>query len=49
MVNGGLFDADLYEATVMTVFLDESTNQRLKLKLEREARACTRIVSTSTR
>jgi hypothetical protein len=45
IVNGDLFDADLYEATVITVYLDESTNQRLKLKLEREARAGTRIVS----
>jgi len=45
IVNGDLFDADLYDATVITVYLDESTNQRLKLKLEREARVGTRIVS----
>ena len=45
LVNGDLFDADLHEATVITLFLDESTNQRLKPKLEREVRVGTRIVS----
>jgi len=45
LVNEDLFDADLYEATVITLYLDDSTNQRLKLKLEREARVGTRIVS----
>jgi len=45
LVNGDLFDADLYEATVITLYLDESTNQRLKPKLERTARVGTRIVS----
>jgi len=45
LVNGDIFDANLYEATVITLYLDESTNQRLKLKLEREARVGTRIVS----
>jgi len=31
LVNGDLFDADLREATVITVYLDELTNQRLKV------------------
>ena len=45
LVKGDLFDADLHEATVITLYLDELTNQRLKLKLEREAKDGTRIVS----
>ena len=45
LVNGDLFDADLHEATVITLYLDESTNQRLKPKLERTAKVGTRIVS----
>ena len=45
LVKGDLFDADLYEATVIALYLDEPTNQQLKLKLEREARDGTRIVS----
>lgn len=45
LVNGDLFDSDLYEATVITLYLDESTNQRLKPKLERTAKVDTRIVS----
>ncbi|MFB0514383.1 MAG: cyclopropane-fatty-acyl-phospholipid synthase family protein [Candidatus Bathyarchaeia archaeon] len=45
LVNRDLFDADLNEVTVITLYLDESTNQRLKPKLERTARVGTRIVS----
>jgi predicted RNA methylase len=45
LMNGDLFDADLHEATVITLYLDESTNQRLKSKLERTAKVSTRIVS----
>jgi len=45
IVNGDLFDADLHEATVITLYLDNSTNKRLKPKLGMEARAGTRIVS----
>ena len=45
LVNGDLFDADLHEATVITLYLDESTNQRLKAKLEKTAKVGTRIVS----
>jgi len=45
LLNRDLFDADLYEATVITLYLDESTNQRLKPKLEMVASVGTRIVS----
>jgi len=45
LVNEDLFDADLHEATIITLYLNEPTNQRLKPKLEREARVGTRIVS----
>jgi len=45
IVNGGLFDADIRDATVITAYLNETMNQRLKLKLERTARAGTKIVS----
>lgn len=45
LVNGDVFDADLHEATVITLYLDESINQRLKPKLERTAKVGTRIVS----
>jgi len=45
LVNRDLFNADLYEVTVITLYLNQSTIQRLKLKLEREARVGTRIVS----
>ena len=45
LIEGDLFDADLSGATVITLYLDESTNQRLKPKLEREAKDGTRIVS----
>jgi len=45
LVNGDLFEADLHEATVITLYLDELTNQRLKPKLEWTAKVGTRIVS----
>lgn len=45
LVKGDLFEADLSEATVITLYLNESTSQRLKPKLEREMRDGTRIVS----
>ena len=45
LLNRDLFDADLHEATVITLYLNDSTNQRLKPKLEREMRDGTRIVS----
>jgi len=45
IVNGDLFDADLSEATVITLYLTYEANKRLKAKLEREAKLGTRIVS----
>ena len=45
LVNGDLFDMDIYEATAIMLYLDELTNQRLKLKLERGAKDGTRVVS----
>jgi tRNA A58 N-methylase Trm61 len=45
LVKGDLFEADLSEATVITLYLDDLTNKRLKLKLEREVRAGARIAS----
>ena len=40
-----LFKADISEATVITLYLTSSANQRLRPKFEREARNGTRIVS----
>lgn len=45
MVNGDLFNADLSEATVITLYLTYGANKRLKPKLEKEVRPGTRIVS----
>lgn len=45
LVNGDLFEANLSEATVITLYLNGSVNERLKPKLEREARPGTRVVS----
>ncbi|MBM4240649.1 MAG: SAM-dependent methyltransferase [Euryarchaeota archaeon] len=42
---GNLFNHDLSEATVVTVFLWKKTNQRLKPKLQRELKPGTRVVS----
>ncbi len=44
-VVGDLFDADISEATVVTLYLSYSVNRRLKPKLLRELRPGTRIVS----
>ena len=44
-VNEDLFDADISEATVVTLFLLPQLNQRLIPKLKRELRPGTRIVS----
>ena len=44
-VEGDLFDADLSEATVVTLFLSAGVNQRLAPKLRRELRPGTRVVS----
>ena len=42
---GNFFHIDLSEATIVTVFLSQGTNQRLKPKLMAELRPGTRVVS----
>jgi SAM-dependent methyltransferase len=42
---GDLFDADIHEATVVTLFLFESLNQRLMPKLLKDLKPGTRIVA----
>jgi precorrin-6B methylase 2 len=42
---GNFFHADLREATVVTVFLSQGTNQKLKPKLMAELKPGTRVVS----
>jgi SAM-dependent methyltransferase len=44
-VEGDLFDADISEATVVTLWLSQTVNARLEAKLKRELRPGTRIVS----
>ena len=46
-INGDLFNTDLTDATVVTLYLLPSVNQRLKPKLLRELPAGARIVSHS--
>ncbi len=46
-INQNLFDTDLSEATVVTLYLLPSVNQRLKPKLLRELRPGARVVSHS--
>lgn len=45
LVNGDLFGADLSDATVVTLYLTSTANERLKPKFEKETRPGTRIVS----
>ena len=45
VVHGDLFNADISKATVITLYLTAPANERLKGKLEKEARSGTRIVS----
>ncbi|MEM2904326.1 MAG: SAM-dependent methyltransferase [Candidatus Bathyarchaeia archaeon] len=45
LVNADLQGADLSEATVITLYLTSTANEKLKPKFEREARPGTRIVS----
>ena len=45
VVWGNFFHVDLSEATVVTLFLTQGTNQRLKAKLLSELRPGTRVVS----
>ena len=44
-VNGNLFASDIGEATVVTLYLLQSINERLRPKLVRELKPGTRIVS----
>jgi predicted RNA methylase len=44
-IEGDLFDADISEATVVTLFLSPGINRRLEAKLKRELRAGARVVS----
>ena len=45
VVWGNFFHADLSEATIVTLFLSQGANQKLKSKLEAELRPGTRVVS----
>ena len=45
LIRGDLLNADLSEASVITLYLFPSANEILRPKLEREARFATRIVS----
>lgn len=45
IVWGNFFHQRISEATVVTLFLTQRTNQRLKLKLQQELRPGTRVVS----
>ena len=44
-IEGDLFTADISKATVVTLYLNRTTNLRLEQKLKQELRAGTRIVS----
>src|SRR5262245_6167471 len=44
-IEGDLFDVDLSDATVVTLFLSQSVNRRLEAKLKRELRTGARVVS----
>lgn len=44
-VTGNIFDADISEATVVTLYLLQSLNERLRPRLVRELKPGTRIVS----
>lgn len=45
VTNGDLFSGDLKEATVITLYLTSSANERLKQKLMNETQSGTRVVS----
>jgi len=42
---GDIFNQDISDATVVTVFLWQKTNEKLKEKLQRELKPGTRVVS----
>ena len=45
IIQGNFFHQDISEATIVTLFLMQGTNQRLKPKLQRELKPGTRVVS----
>ena len=45
VINGDLLEADLSQATVITLYLTTSGNERLRPKMEKETQNKTRIVS----
>ncbi len=45
VINGDLFEANLSEASVITLYLNPSANEQLKPKLEKEARIGARVIS----
>ena len=45
VINGNLLEADITQATVITLYLTTSGNERLRPKLESEVKIGTRIVS----
>lgn len=45
LINGDLFNADISEATVITLYLTYGANNKLRPKLEKETRPGTKIVS----
>jgi SAM-dependent methyltransferase len=45
LVYGDLFNADVSNATVITLYLTTSANERLRGKLEKETRSGTRVIS----
>jgi precorrin-6B methylase 2 len=47
IVRGNFFHLDISKATVVTLFLMQGTNQRLKPKLQRELKPGTRVVSNT--
>ncbi|WFO75688.1 methyltransferase domain-containing protein [Desulfurococcaceae archaeon MEX13E-LK6-19] len=45
IIHGDMFEVDVSEATIVTLFLLTSVNERLRPKLEKELRTGTRVVS----
>jgi len=45
LMNGDLFQADISDATVITLYLSASGNEHLKIKLTKEARPGARVIS----
>jgi len=45
VVHEDLFNADISKATVITLYLTSSANERLRRKLEKETKSGTRVVS----